>query len=373
MCKPSISIVLPVFNGEDYIDSSIKSIQNQSYEDFECIIVNDASVDNTIKLVEQITEGDKRFLVINNKKNMGLPRSLNIGFRHARGMYLTWTSDDNFFLSNAFRDMKEYLDCNPSIPMVCANAIRINQNGQFLEEINSYNDKEICFVNCVGACFMYRNEVKNVIGRYNEDLMLIEDYDYWLRILKHYGEIGHLDKILYLYRSHGKSLSATRQTEIEKKHTQLLLSNFDWIFAKLKNEPDLLTRVYFKIIQSNDISGDYLERLSDSVPEVRCDNYYSSNDKYIIFGAGKLGSKIHQIMDGNAVAFADSNPQKWGKEKEGLVILSPQEAMKRNEQYPILIGISEKHAYEVMHMLYENNSRFFCTWVNYKHNINKGM
>ena len=102
-------------------------------------------------------------------------------------------------------------------------------NGDQLSEFRKYNPKEMYVDNYVGACFMYRREVADSIGEYDTELFGVEDYDYWLRILKRYGKIGHLDKYLYVYRMHENSLTSTKAQMIKKRHSLLLLRNFDWI------------------------------------------------------------------------------------------------------------------------------------------------
>ena len=91
---PRVSIVLPSYNGERYIKESIDSVLNQSFTNWELIVVNDCSEDGTRRIVEEYAQNDSRVTIINNEKNMKLPKSLNIGFEVARGEYFTWTSDD---------------------------------------------------------------------------------------------------------------------------------------------------------------------------------------------------------------------------------------------------------------------------------------
>ena len=89
-----VSIILPTYNGKKYIRDSIESIINQTYTNWELIIVNDCSTDDTQKIIEEYQQKDKRIIVINNEKNLKLPASLNRGFEEASGEYYTWTSDD---------------------------------------------------------------------------------------------------------------------------------------------------------------------------------------------------------------------------------------------------------------------------------------
>ena len=96
-----VSIVLPTFNGEEFLAQSIESVLKQSYKNLELIIVNDCSTDSTPRIIEEFAKKDSRIKIIHNAINQKLPRSLNIGFNAASGEYWTWTSDDNYYLENA--------------------------------------------------------------------------------------------------------------------------------------------------------------------------------------------------------------------------------------------------------------------------------
>ena len=102
---PKVSIVLPTYNGSAFITEAIDSILNQTFSDFELIIVNDCSTDNTFQLCKDYAQKDKRIKLISNSTNLKLPASLNVGFSYATGEYFTWTSDDNYYKDNAIEKM----------------------------------------------------------------------------------------------------------------------------------------------------------------------------------------------------------------------------------------------------------------------------
>ena len=90
-----ISIVLPVYNGAKFLCESIDSVINQTYKNWELLILDDCSTDETAKIAQKYVEQDSRIRYYLNEKNLRLPRNLNKGFSLAKGDYLTWTSDDN--------------------------------------------------------------------------------------------------------------------------------------------------------------------------------------------------------------------------------------------------------------------------------------
>ncbi len=100
-----ISIVLPIYNGEKYMKQSIDSVINQTYANWELLIVDDGSTDNTAAIAREYAEKDNRIKYYKNPQNMRLPKTLNRGFSLATGDYLTWTSDDNYYYPTALEKM----------------------------------------------------------------------------------------------------------------------------------------------------------------------------------------------------------------------------------------------------------------------------
>ena len=211
-----VSIVLPVYNGEQYIDKAVESIIGQNYKNWELILVNDCSTDRTLEILERYSGKDGRIRIINNAHNMKLPASLNIGFENAKGSYLTWTSDDNIYKKNALETMCKVLDSNPDIGMVYADFVGVDGEGNKTKRYCMHEPDDIFLINCVGACFLYRAEVKDKIGNYNPDKFLVEDYDYWLRIYSRF-RMKHICESLYMYRFHEASLTSTRQEQIMER------------------------------------------------------------------------------------------------------------------------------------------------------------
>ncbi len=105
-----VSVILPVYNGEDTIAESIDSVLAQTYQNLELVIVNDCSTDGTQAILKEYEAKDRRVRVIDNSVNLKLPRSLNVGFSDAKGEYLTWTSDDNLYHPSAIEEMAAVLD-----------------------------------------------------------------------------------------------------------------------------------------------------------------------------------------------------------------------------------------------------------------------
>lgn len=208
-----VSIVLPTYNGSRYIKDSINSIIGQTFLDWELIIINDCSTDETLAICEEFAQKDNRIKVFSNQENLKLPASLNVGFSKATGEYLTWTSDDNLYKPNAIEVMSKYLDNNSNVDFVSADMDWIDEE---LNVIGKASDKckrnspiTLTYYCNIGACFLYRKEIANAVGSYDETCFLAEDIDYWYRIALS-GNIHYINENLYQYRTSPYNLSNTR-------------------------------------------------------------------------------------------------------------------------------------------------------------------
>ena len=361
-----ISVILPTFNGEKYLAQAIQSVIDQSYHDWELIVVDDGSTDGTYEIALSFARRDSRIRVLRNEINQNLPNALNRGFEYASGELLTWTSDDNYYHDNAFEVMKKYLEEHPDMPMVRANYRRIGIGGNEYEDKKTFIADELLLECNIGACFMYRRETADAVGVYDPEWFCVEDYEYWLRMYTRYKQIGNITECLYTYRYQPKSLTETRKREIWDKGARLLWQYCDYVLEHFADHKDFVTRFYCSILARPSAYHGEWETFYRVVPELEFDSIPKQDQSIIIYGAGELGSRVHDSLGERVAAFADSDPKKWGKTKEGLTILPPEEAIQQSGSHYILIAIEEKHVYEVIHMLYENGVRRYCTWQQYE-------
>ncbi len=218
-----VSIVLPVYNGERYLRESIESVLRQTYSNWELLILDDCSNDSTPLICKEYVSSDNRIKYYRNEQNLRLPKNLNKGFSLAKGDYLTWTSDDNYYYPQALERMvlalkserKEFVFCSCDI---------IDGDGEIVEciMVDKFSAETICGRNPVGACFMYTRNVYETIGDYDPDFTLVEDYDYWQRICSKFLPTYISDK-LYAYRWHDGALTSTMRKEIFNKTLERML------------------------------------------------------------------------------------------------------------------------------------------------------
>jgi glycosyltransferase involved in cell wall biosynthesis len=206
---PLVSIVLPTYNGSKYISQSIESCLQQTYSNFELIIIDDCSTDNTPEIVHSFAQKDNRIKVIRNEKNKKLPLSLNTGFEIASGKYFTWTSDDNYYAPAALEEMIKVLDANNEYGLVYTNYTTIDDEGKVTGtmEFGDVNKNMVTWKGC-GACFLYHAAIHHQLKGYDASAFLIEDYDFFIRALT-ITRFYYLNRFnLYFYRLHAQSLTS---------------------------------------------------------------------------------------------------------------------------------------------------------------------
>lgn len=228
--SPLISIILPVYNGRKYLEQAIGSCLNQTYENLELIIVDDGSIDDSVLIAEKFRTKDNRITIIKNAENRTLPVSLNIGHKHAKGKYITWTSDDNIFQKDAIK--KLYLTLlKKKVDIVYSDYLIIDDNGALVRQARLKDIEYLLFYGVIGACFLYKKEVYERNKGYNEKLFLVEDYDFWLRALKHSSYFRLENPGYYFYRYHSNSLSIRMQNDKQLK--EQCLSNLRNLYSNL--------------------------------------------------------------------------------------------------------------------------------------------
>lgn len=351
--KPVVSIVLPTYNGAKYIRESLDSILAQTFQDWELIIVNDCSVDETPQIAAEYAQKDERIRIIHNGVNQRLPESLNIGFRTALGKYLTWTSDDNRYLPTALARMIEELDNNNDCPMVCADMYYIDAKGNITGKAPGYDEYYMLSEDLIGACFLYRREVLDIIGEYDPSRVYVEDYDYWLRIFYRIGKIVRVPKILYEYRVHKGSLTGRKINEI-RKQAVLLWSEYSKEFInQYGHDKKVLCEKYYYFVIANARDRKLAKEIEKLVPELAYENISQLKDKKIfIFGSGDFGSRAVEIVKNNVIGFIDNDENKIGTEKAGVPIISFEEYCgKYKKQADILVAVSGSYLYEIIHQI----------------------
>lgn len=206
MTNPKISVIMAVFNGEKYLRESIESILNQTYHNFEFIIINDGSTDKSVEIINSYE--DSRIRLIHNSENLKLARSLNKGIDLSKGEYIARMDADDVALPQRLERQVSFMDTNPNVG-ICGSWIETFGNTK--KEIWKYPLKsEEILVSLIFESVIAHPSViirKQVLNdnktKYN--ITIVEDYDLWIRLSK-YTKLANIGEVLLYYRIHSQSI-----------------------------------------------------------------------------------------------------------------------------------------------------------------------
>ena len=226
--NPKISIVLPTYNGAAFLSASIKSCLKQTHRNLELIIVDDGSTDRTAEIVRFFQ--DERIKYVHQSPNQGHIKALNKGFSLATGDFLTWTSDDNYYSVKALETMLNVLQDHKTVDFVYANYCVVDERDVYKRMGRVEPPKGLDFDNYVGGCFLYRRNVYETIGNFNEEAFLAEDYEYWLRVREKFV-MKNIPEVLYYYRAHEKSLTGQHKEDKVQEQVEKIRDRFirEWL------------------------------------------------------------------------------------------------------------------------------------------------
>ncbi len=214
MKHPKISVIMPVYNSEKYLRESIESILNQTFTDFELIVINDSSTDNSLNIIKSYK--DKRIKLINNKKNLGTVKSRNVGLRKAKGKYIAVMDSDDISLSNRFGLQFNYLENNPHIFLVGSSAIYIDDKGKEIKRFRKYDDYKMLAWRLPKSCSIVHSSVmfRNEGLLYSRIFTSAHDYNFYLDLLEKGKNLTNLPNFLVKHRVHKDSIHSYKESQI---------------------------------------------------------------------------------------------------------------------------------------------------------------
>lgn len=220
---PAISVLMPVYNGERYLSLAVESILGQSYPDFEFIIINDGSDDNSLSILESYADTDTRISLI-SRENKGLVHTLNEGIGLARGALIARMDADDIALLNRFQIQKLYMDSNPDVICVGGVCRVIDAKGRFLINTDTRTGHEMVEKLALQGVSpithpsaMIRLDALKNVGGYAQEDWPAEDLALWIK-LSAKGKIDNVPEIILEYRIHDNSIS-TREHDLQMKKT----------------------------------------------------------------------------------------------------------------------------------------------------------
>ncbi|MFT4659776.1 MAG: glycosyltransferase involved in cell wall biosynthesis [Patiriisocius sp.] len=224
--NPLVSVIMPAFNADKYISSAIESIIQQSYNNWELIVVDDGSTDKTNEIVRTYMTKDERIKLYVNNINRGLIFTRNRGLENANGKYIANLDSDDISLTSRLEEQVRFLEGNPDYVLLGSGSNLINSLGKKIGVIdrnipNEHLKTLLLFSNYFinSSVLMRIDKLWNL--KYSNNYPLSEDFNLFIE-LSNKGEIGNLNKSLINYRIHDHNISIERQDELSKVNRLIL-------------------------------------------------------------------------------------------------------------------------------------------------------
>ena len=207
--KPNISVLMPVYNASAYLSKAIESILAQTFHDYEFIIINDGSTDHTPQIVEGYK--DTRIRFINNEKNLGLIKSLNIGLQEARGKYIARMDGDDIAMPERLDIQFNYLEKNQTVFLLGSAALIIDEMGGIVKKAKVFTKTDLSGALSAGNCLIHPSIMFRAYPKlyYREKMLHCEDYDFYLRLVTDGLILKNIEQPLIKYRISPHSISRT--------------------------------------------------------------------------------------------------------------------------------------------------------------------
>lgn len=233
--SPLVSIIITTYNGKDYILETINSILSQTYKNFELIIVDDASADQTTQIIR--SSKDKRIRLITNSNNLGISKSRNLGLSLAKGKYVAMSDQDDLSAPTRIAKQVAFLEKNPDVGMVAtaAKELRFGKiNSIYKSESRSHiiGWRLLYRCNIVHSSVCYRLDILNKHKlSYNDSYRYAEDFVLFNEISQ-ISNISILDEELVTYREHEKNASSIHNLEMRSNSNRYLKYVYEDILKK---------------------------------------------------------------------------------------------------------------------------------------------
>lgn len=298
MDKPLISVIIPVYNGSNYLNEAIDSALSQTYENIEIIVVNDGSDDNGVTEQIALSYGDKIKYI--SKENGGSSSALNVGIKNMTGEWFSWLSHDDLYMPEKIEKSVEKIDLYRDNQIIICGSELMDGEGDKIFHPKKQLDGEITanqFVelfskdyNINGCAVLVPKKTIDKVGLFDESLVYVNDTDYWYRLMLNNCTFTCFTESLVKTRIHGGQVSV-KKAELYQKERKILEKK---VFNSLLDKKDVDLEKVKSLIKFALLHGDI--EVSNAVVSqmrvkgIKCVWYYAYMPKYV-FGKGLASAK----------------------------------------------------------------------------------
>jgi glycosyltransferase involved in cell wall biosynthesis len=231
--KPTVSVVCAVYNGSETIHVSIESVQSQTFQDWELILVNDGSKDQTVDIINRYSAADARIRLVNNSRNMGQTASLNEGIKAARGTYIARIDADDFFAPDKLQKQVSFMEAHPEITLCGTNALCADSDTgketviTFPETGQDIAAGMLTHSSIIHVSVLIRKSALDIIGEYNSSFQVAADYELWTRFVKAGFAIYNLQQALVTFNFSAVTFG---RSNMERTRNEFLRVNIPYLF-----------------------------------------------------------------------------------------------------------------------------------------------
>ncbi|WP_217596220.1 glycosyltransferase [Cohnella sp. GbtcB17] len=368
MDTPLVSIVIPVYNGANYMREAIDSALAQTYPNVEIIVVNDGSIDKGETERIALSYGDRiRYL---SKKNGGVATALNYALEEMKGEYFSWLSHDDLYYPQKLERQLQALQASGNMTAIVLSDLDVMDTNVVVSrlKINSrftttqlQNSVFAILEGLINGCALLIHKSHfDRVGRFDESLITTQDYDLWFRMFRH-QRLLYVPEALVISRLHSAQGSRTIQQH-ERERNDLYIRflkelTVEEIVSMYGTEYQFYCRMNelfrnFKLNAAYRYSNEQLQ--SKEVPyfvydEIRGLSYNLNRmsegraDRVCIFGAGAYGTRLCESLVSRMIQvdnFCDNNPEKWGTVVNGVPCISPSQLVEMKERTLVIVAVA---------------------------------
>ena len=268
--RPLVTVLMPVYNGSKYLDEAIESILNQTFIDFEFLIIDDCSIDNSIEIITRYH--DSRIRLVENNNNLGQSKTLNKGIDLALGKYIARMDQDDISLPKRLEEQVNYFKEHSDISVLgtwwkaIIDGELDDQGNKIYKELKLPEDPDTCafWMYFYGdqpiahPCVMFeKNKIKD-LGRYNVSYKVAQDIELWLRALSNKLKFANVPEFLFLYRLHQDQ--GSKSILVEEEHNRALA---EFISSVLNRNIDCKQSARFRSKNFNDCNFTVFENVKE--------------------------------------------------------------------------------------------------------------
>ncbi|MCH7818603.1 MAG: glycosyltransferase [Candidatus Marinimicrobia bacterium] len=220
MKAPLVTVYITNRNYGKYLRESIKSVLDQTLQDFELLIIDDGSVDESKEILKDYEDLQDVFVIY--QQNKGLNSTANVALKLARGKYIIRLDADDYFDKNALEVMTSYLEKDKKLSLIFPDYYLVDESGNILSHMQRHNfDNTLSLKDrpAHGACTLIRRKILSSLGGYDESFSMQDGYDLWLGIIKDHL-VTNVNLPLFYYRQHEKSLSKNEENLLKTRFNE---------------------------------------------------------------------------------------------------------------------------------------------------------